>query len=70
MHTVKTLHLYLTRQILASLLMTSVVFTVVLFGVSAWMNMEIAPRAWLAYRNLIRNFKVDIANACAEKISW
>jgi hypothetical protein len=48
MHTVKTLHLYLTRQILASLLMTSVVFTVVLFGVSAWMNMEIAPRAWLA----------------------
>lgn len=50
--------------------MTSVVFTVVLFGVSAWMNMEIAPRAWLAYRNLIRNFKVDNASACAEKISW
>src|SRR5450759_1550656 len=48
---------------LLSLAAPILALSLVLCGLSAWMNLEICPRSWVAYRNLIRTFKVDIANA-------
>ena len=48
---------------LFSLILPILALSLVLCGVCAWMNMEVCPRAWNAYKHLIDNFKVDIANA-------
>jgi lipopolysaccharide export system permease protein len=48
---------------LLSLAAPILALSLVLCGLSAWMNLEICPRSWVAYRNLIRTFRVDIASA-------
>jgi len=48
---------------LLSLIAPVLILSLLLCGLSAWMNMDLAPRCAVAYRDLINTFKGEIANA-------
>jgi len=48
---------------LLSLIAPILILSLLLCCLSAWMNMELAPRCLVAYHDLINTFKVDLANA-------